>query len=163
MTEIQLLNQQIAKAQRKKKFVELTQLLAKLKQLEAEQRAEAVGTVRDITKKFTKEDWEKAILLCNKVMIYADFLTSASVELDSVLQKYDPRLRTVLSTDVRAIKKHSESIVRNVDEVGTLPGEKQISQEAQQRISDNFGDMCDELKPAVDNLIYTYLQRKLRE
>lgn len=156
MTEIQLLNQRIATATRKKKFVELTQLLAK-------QQAEVIGSVRDITKQFTKEDWDTAIMLCNKVMIYADFLTSASVELDSILQKYDPRLRTALSVDVRAIKKHSASIVRNVDEVGTLPGEKQISQEAQQRISDNFGDMCDELKPAVDNLIYTYLQRKLRE
>lgn len=80
-------------------------------------KKETIRTIRafkKILKKGTPEEKQKATDLCTGVMLYADLLQSAAVDLQEIIHRADPSARLLLMGDVKQIARLSNNIVRNI-------------------------------------------------
>ena len=96
----------------------------------------------------TPEQTEEALMKMHKVFVMADMLYGFALDFESTIQKYDPSMTLLVTNKVRQIKKISSEITQNVDALGC------------DRLSEQFGDMCDECSLVVQNIIYKYRQRE---
>lgn len=95
--------------------VKALQVMQEIGRLSALSETEQQVAVRDLFGSFTPEEKQKATDLCTGVMLYADLLQSAAVDLQEIIHRADPSARLLLMEDVKQIARLSNNIVRNVD------------------------------------------------
>ena len=127
------------------------QVMQEIGRLSALSETEQQVAVRDLFGSLTPEEKQKATDLCTGVMLYADLLQSAAVDLQEIIHRADPSARLLLMEDVKQIARLSNNIVRNVDAI----------QAAQ--IFTTYGDLADLVALNVRNIIYTERAKEKRK
>ena len=131
--------------------VKALQVLQEIGRLSALSETEQQVAVRDLFGSFTPEEKQKATDLCTGVMLYADLLQSAAVDLQEIIHRADPSARLLLMEDVKQIARLSNNIVRNVDAFHD------------DEFSATFGDLADLVALNVRNIIYTERAKEKRK
>ena len=131
--------------------VKALQVMQEIGRLSALSETEQQVAVRDLFGSFTPEEKQKATDLCTGVMLYADLLQSAAVDLQEIIHRADPSARLLLMEDVKQIARLSNNIVRNVDAFHD------------DEFSATFGDLADLVALNVRNIIYTERAKKKRK
>ena len=130
--------------------VKALQVMQEIGRLSALSETEQQVAVRDLFGSFTPEEKQKATDLCTGVMLYADLLQSAAVDLQEIIHRADPSARLLLMEDVKQIARLSNNIVRNVDAF-------------HDEFSATFGDLADLVALNVRNIIYTERAKEKRK
>ncbi len=131
--------------------VKALQVMQEIGRLSALSETEQQVAVRDLFGSFTPEEKQKATDLCTGVMLYADLLQSAAVDLQEIIHRADPSARLLLMEDVKQIARLSNNIVRNVDAFHD------------DEFSATFGDLADLVALNVRNIIYTERAKEKRK
>lgn len=131
--------------------VKALQVMQEIGRLSALSETEQQVAVRDLFGSFTPEEKQKATDLCTGVMLYADLLQSAAVDLQEIIHRADPSARLLLMEDVKQIARLSNNIVRNVDAFHD------------DEFSATFGDLADLVALNVRNIIYTQRAKEKRK
>ena len=131
--------------------VKALQVMQEIGRLSALSETEHQVAVRDLFGSFTPEEKQKATDLCTGVMLYADLLQSAAVDLQEIIHRADPSARLLLMEDVKQIARLSNNIVRNVDAFHD------------DEFSATFGDLADLVALNVRNIIYTERAKEKRK
>lgn len=131
--------------------VKALQVMQEIGRLSALSETEQQVAVRDLFGSLTTEEKQKATDLCTGVMLYADLLQSAAVDLQEIIHRADPSARLLLMQDVRQIARLSNNIVRNVDAFHD------------DEFSATFGDLADLVALNVRNIIYTQRAKEKRK
>ena len=131
--------------------VKALQVMQEIGRLSALSETEQQVAVRDLFGSFTPEEKQKATDLCTGVMLYADLLQSAAVDLQEIIHRADPSARLLLMEDVKQIARLSNNIVRNVDAFHD------------DEFSATFGDLADLVVLNVRNIIYTERAKEKRK
>lgn len=131
--------------------VKALQVMQEIGRLSALSETEQQVAVRDLFGSFTPEEKQKATDLCTGVMLYADLLQSAAVDLQEIIHRADPSARLLLMEDVKQIASLSNNIVRNVDAFHD------------DEFSATFGDLADLVALNVRNIIYTERAKEKRK
>lgn len=118
------------------------------KQISLEKSRKELVPLNTLLPEMTTEQTEEALMKMHKVFVMADMLYGFALDFESTIQKYDPSMTLLVTNKVRQIKKISSEITQNVDALGC------------DRLSEQFGDMCDECSLVVQNIIYKYRQRE---
>ena len=118
------------------------------KQISLEKSRKELVPLNTLLPEMTPEQTEEALMKMHKVFVMADMLYGFALDFESTIQKYDPSMTLLVTNKVRQIKKISSEITQNVDALGC------------DRLSEQFGDMCDECSLVVQNIIYKYRQRE---
>lgn len=118
------------------------------KQISLEKSRKELVPLNTLLPEMTPEQTEEALMKMHKVFVMADMLYGFALDFESTNQKYDPSMTLLVTNKVRQIKKISSEITQNVDALGC------------DRLSEQFGDMCDECSLVVQNIIYKYRQRE---
>ena len=118
------------------------------KQISLEKSRKELVPLNTLLPEMTTEQTEEALMKMHKVFVMADMLYGFALDFESTIQKYDPNMTLLVTNKVRQIKKISSEITQNVDALGC------------DRLSEQFGDMCDECSLVVQNIIYKYRQRE---
>ena len=118
------------------------------KQITLEKQRKELVPINTLLPEMTQEQTEEALMKMHKVFVMADMLYGFALDFESTIQKYDPSMTLLVTNKVRQIKKISSEITQNVDALGC------------DRLSEQFGDMCDECSLVVQNIIYKYRQRE---
>ena len=118
------------------------------KQISLEKSRKELVPLNTLLPEMTTEQTEEALLKMHKDFVMADMLYGFALDFESTIQKYDPNMTLLVTNKVRQIKKISSEITQNVDALGC------------DRLSEQFGDMCDECSLVVQNIIYKYRQRE---
>lgn len=118
------------------------------KQITLEKQRKELVPLNTLLPEMTQEQTEEALMKMHKVFVMADMLYGFALDFESTIQKYDPSMTLLVTNKVRQIKKISSEITQNVDALGC------------DRLSEQFGDMCDECSLVVQNIIYKYRQRE---
>ena len=130
------------------KALQTMQEIARLSQArETTERA----AVRNLYHNLSDEDRQRATDLCSEIMLFADLLQGAAVDLQEIIHKADPGAELVLHRDVKQIARLSNSIVQNVDSLGN------------QEFSESFGDLADLVALNVKNIIYAERAKEKRK
>ena len=123
-------------------FVKAQKIKNKIDQLERELEPHSLGELlQDYTPEFKVEMLRKM----HRIFIYSDLLEGAALEFQSELESNGIDAQVVFQ--VKRALKELRSIVRITDE------EKNPS------LSENFGNMCDEVNLVVSNIINKYLAK----
>ncbi len=123
-------------------FVKAQKIKNKIDQLERELEPHSLGELlQDYTPEFKVEMLRKM----HRIFIYSDLLEGAALEFQSELESNGIDAQVVFQ--VKRALKELRSIVRIPDE------EKNPS------LSENFGNMCDEVNLVVSNIINKYLAK----
>lgn len=131
--------------------VKALQTMQQIARLSAAQETTERVAVRDLYAALSLADKEKATDLCTEIMLFADLLQGAAVDLQEIIHKADPGAELVLHRDVKQIARLSNSIVRNVDSLGD------------QEFSESFGDLADLVALNVKNIIYAERAKEKRK
>lgn len=131
--------------------VKALKVMQEIGRLSALSETEQKVAVRDLFGSFTPEEKQKATDLCTGVMLYADLLQSAAVDLQEIIHRADPSARLLLMEDVKQIARLSNNIVRNVDAFHD------------DEFSATFGDLADLVALNVRNIIYTERAKEKRK
>lgn len=131
--------------------VKALQVMQEIGRLSALSETEQQVAVRDLFGSLTTEEKQKATDLCTGVMLYADLLQSAAVDLQEIIHRADPSARLLLMEDVKQIARLSNNIVRNVDAFHD------------DEFSDSFGELADLVALNVRNIIYTERAKEKRK
>lgn len=131
--------------------VKALKVMQEITRLSALSETEQQVAVRDLFGSFTPEEKQKATDLCTGVMLYADLLQSAAVDLQEIIHRADPSARLLLMEDVKQIARLSNNIVRNVDAFHD------------DEFSATFGDLADLVALNVRNIIYTERAKEKRK
>lgn len=131
--------------------VKALKVMQEIGRLSALSETEQQVAVRDLFGSFTPEEKQKATDLCTGVMLYADLLQSAAVDLQEIIHRADPSARLLLMGDVKQIARLSNNIVRNVDAFHD------------DEFSATFGDLADLVALNVRNIIYTQRAKEKRK
>ena len=131
--------------------VKALQVMQEIGRLSALSETEQQVAVRDLFGSLTPEEKQKATDLCTGVMLYADLLQSAAVDLQEIIHRADPSARLLLMEDVKQIARLSNNIVRNVDAFHD------------DEFSATFGDLADLVALNVRNIIYTERAKEKRK
>ena len=118
------------------------------KQIQIEKSRKELVPLNTLLPEMTPEQTEEALMKMHKVFVMADMLYGFALDFESTIQKYDPSMTLLVTNKVRQIKQVSSEITKNVDALGC------------DRLSEQFGDMCDECSLVVQNIIYKYRQRE---
>lgn len=94
----------------------------------------------------SEKEKEKALTLMHKVFMTADLLYGYALDFESYLNRFDPSLEVAIVKKVKEIANVSRDITRNVD------------QYKDEKLSEDFGRMCDEASLVLENIIYKYRQ-----
>ena len=98
--------------------VKALQVMQEIARLSAVRETVERTTIRDLYEALSPADKEKATDLCTEIMLFADLLQSASVDLQEIVHRADPAADLILHQEVKQIARLSGSIVRNVDALG---------------------------------------------
>ena len=131
--------------------VKALKVMQEIGRLSALSETEQQVAVRDLFDSLTPEEKQKATDLCTGVMLYADLLQSAAVDLQEIIHRADPSARLLLMGDVKQIARLSNNIVRNVDAFHD------------DEFSATFGDLADLVALNVRNIIYTQRAKEKRK
>lgn len=131
--------------------VKALQVMQEIGRLSALSETEQQVAVRDLFGSLTTEEKQKATDLCTGVMLYADLLQSAAVDLQEIIHRADPSARLLLMEDVKQIARLSNNIVRNVDAFHD------------DEFSDSFGELADLVALGVRNIIYAERAKEKRK
>lgn len=131
--------------------VKALKVMQEITRLSALSETEQQVAVRDLFGSFTPEEKQKATDLCTGVMLYADLLQSAAVDLQEIIHRAGPSARLLLMEDVKQIARLSNNIVRNVDAFHD------------DEFSATFGDLADLVALNVRNIIYTERAKEKRK
>ncbi|WP_299230253.1 hypothetical protein [uncultured Bacteroides sp.] len=102
--------------------------------------------LRSILPEMTREEKDEAMIKMNKIFVYSDLLDSAAIEFDAYLKKFGI-VSTVLSKEVKAIKKSAINLINFIDGLNS------------EELSDLHADICDECKFPVENIINKHMKR----
>ena len=122
--------------------VKALQTMQEIARLSQERETTERVAVRNLYNTLSDEERQRATDLCSEIMLFADLLQGAAVDLQEIIHKADPGAELVLHRDVKQIARLSNSIVRNVDSLGD------------QEFSESFGDLADLVALNVKNIIY---------
>ena len=125
-----------------------TKVVKLQKQIKTEMSRRELVPLQSLLPQMTPEQTEEALIKMHKVFVLADMLYGFAVDFESTIQKYDPSMTLLVTNKVREIKKVSSEITKNVGDLHC------------DRLSESFGDMCDECSYVIENIIYKYRQRE---
>ncbi len=131
--------------------VKALQVMQEIARLSAVRETVERTTIRDLYEALSPADKEKATDLCTEIMLFADLLQSASVDLQEIVHRADPAADLILHQEVKQIARLSGSIVRNVDALGDAS------------FSSSFGDLADLVSLNVHNIIYAERAKEKRK
>lgn len=151
MTRIETLRQKYDRYIRTGNHVKALQVMQEVARLSAVHETVERTTVRDLYEALSPADKEKATDLCTEIMLFADLLQSASVDLQGIIHRADHGADLLLYQDVKQIVRFSNNIIRNVDAFHD------------EEFSYTFGDMADHASLTLDNLIYTEQAKEKRK
>lgn len=143
MKSLETLRRQYDRYIRTGNHVKALQVMQEVARLSAVHETVERTTVRDLYEALSPADKEKATDLCTEIMLFADLLQSASVDLQEIVHRADPAADLILHQEVKQIVRFSNNIIRNVDAFHD------------EEFSDTFGYMADHASLTLDNLIYT--------
>lgn len=123
-------------------FVKAQKIKNKIDQLERELEPHSLG---ELLQHYTPEFKVEMLRKMHRIFIYSDLLEGAALEFQSELESNGIDAQVVFQ--VKRALKELRSIVRIPDE------EKNPS------LSENFGNMCDEVNLVVSNIINKYLAK----
>ena len=123
--------------------VKALKVMQEITRLSAVQETTERVAVRDLYGALTAEERQKAAHACTKIMLCADILNAAAVDLQGIIHRADPGAELLLHKDVKQIVKLSDGIVKNVDSF------------KDEEFSYEFGEMGDRASLTLDNIIYT--------
>lgn len=123
--------------------VKALQTMQQIARLSAAQETTERVAVRDLYGALTAQERQKAAHACAKIMLCADILNAAAVDLQGIIHRADHGADLLLYQDVKQIVRFSNNIIRNVDAFHD------------EEFSYTFGDMADHASLTLDNLIYT--------
>ena len=126
------------------KYTEVVKLQNQLKQ---ELNRKEHVPLSTILPQMTPKEVEDALCKMHKVFITADILYGFAMEFEETIQKFDPSMEMHVVKKIREISSISRGITKEVDKLGCS------------RLSETFGDMCDEVRLLLENVIYKYRQR----
>ena len=150
-TKIETLRQKYDRYIRSGNHVKALQTMQQIARLSAAQETTERVAVRDLYGALTAEERQKAAHACTKIMLCADILNAAAVDLQGIIHRADPGADLLLYQDVKQIVRFSNNIIRNVDALGDAS------------FSASFGDLADLVALNVRNIIYAERARALRE
>ena len=151
MNKIETLRRQYDRYIRTGNHVKALQTMQEIARLSQERETTERVAVRDLYDNLSNEDRQRATDLCSEIMLFADLLQGAAVDLQEIIHKADPGAELVLHRDVKQIARLSNSIVRNVDSLGD------------QEFSESFGDLADLVALNVKNIIYAERAKEKRK
>lgn len=151
MTRLDTLRDKYDRYIRSGNHVKALQTMQEIGRLSALSETERQVAVRDLFSSLTPEEKQKATDLCTGVMLYADLMQSAAVDLQEIIHRADPSARLLLMDDVRQIARLSNNIVRNVDSFHD------------DEFSASFGDLADLVALSVQNIIYAERAKEKRK
>ena len=131
--------------------VKALQTMQQIAHLSAVQETTERVAVRDLYGALTAEGRQKAAHACTKIMLCADILNAAAVDLQGIIHRADHGADLLLYQDVKQIVRFSNNIIRNVDAFHN------------EEFSYTFGDMADHASLTLDNLIYTEQAKEKRK
>lgn len=131
--------------------VKALQVMQEIARLSAVHETVERTTVRDLYGALTAEERQKAAHACTKIMLCADILNAAAVDLQGIIHRADHGADLLLYQDVKQIVRFSNNIIRNVDAFHD------------EEFSYTFGDMADHASLTLDNLIYTEQAKEKRK
>lgn len=131
--------------------VKALQTMQQIARLSAVHETVERTTVRDLYAALSPADKEKATDLCTEIMLFADLLQGAAVDLQEIVHRADPAADLILHQEVKQIARLSNSIVRNVDSLGD------------KEFSESFGDLADLVALNVKNIIYAERAKERRK
>lgn len=145
------MNNRLIELQKKLKNAVMNQQYTKVakiqKQINLEISRKEHVPLSTILPQMTSEQTEDALCKMHKVFVTADLLYGFALDFESTVQKFDPSMETHVFRRVKEIATISRDITRNVDDFKC------------KELSENFGDMCDEVSMVLENIIYKYRQR----
>ena len=150
-TKIETLQQKYDRYIRSGNHVKALQVMQEIGRLSSLSETVERTTVRDLYAALSPADKEKATDLCTEIMLFADLLQSASVDLQEIVHRADHGADLLLYQDVKQIVRFSNNIIRNVDAFHD------------EEFSYTFGDMADHASLTLDNLIYTEQAKEKRK
>ena len=130
------------------KALQTMQEIARLSQ--ARETTERVA-VRDLYGALTAQERQKAAHACAKIMLCADILNAAAVDLQGIIHRADHGADLLLYQDVKQIVRFSNNIIRNVDAFHD------------EEFSYTFGRLADHASLTLDNLIYAERAKEKRK
>lgn len=146
------MNNKLAQLQKKLNEAIMAQQYTKVaklqKQIKTEMSRRELVPLQTLLPQMTPEQTEQALLKMHKVFVLADMLYGFALDFEGTIQKYDPSMTLLVTNKIREIKKVSSEITKNVDDLHC------------DRLSESFGDMCDECSLVIENIIYKYRQRE---
>ena len=151
MTRLDTLRQKYDRYIRSGNHVKALQTMQQIARLSAVQETTERVTVRDLYGALTAEERQKAAHACTKIMLCADILNAAAVDLQGIIHRADHGADLLLYQDVKQIVRFSNNIIRNVDAFHD------------EEFSYTFGDMADHASLTLDNLIYTEQAKEKRK
>lgn len=151
MNKIETLRRQYDRHIRTGNHVKALQTMQQIARLSALHETTEQVAVRDLYDNLSNEERQRATDLCSEIMLFADLLQGAAVDLQEIIHKADPGAELVLHRDVKQIARLSNSIVQNVDSLGN------------QEFSESFGDLADLVALNVKNIIYAERAKEKRK
>ena len=151
MTRLETLRRQYDRHIRTGNHVKALQTMQQIARLSTLHETTEQVAVRDLYAALSPADKEKATDLCTEIMLFADLLQGAAVDLQEIVHRADPAADLLLHQEVKQIARLSNSIVRNVDALHD------------EEFSYTFGDMADRASLTLDNLIYTEQAKEKRK
>lgn len=144
-TRLEQLRTKLNESIRKQQYTKIAKLQAKIREELKRKEHVALGTLLPL---MTEEQTEEALRKMHKLFITADLLYGFAMEFEETLHKYDPSMETHVVKKVRQIADIARGITKNVDAFND------------DKLSENFGNMCDEAGFVIENIIYKYRQKE---
>ena len=151
MNKIETLRRQYDRHIRTGNHVKALQTMQQIARLSALHETVERTTVRDLYGAITAQERQKAAHACTKIMLCADILNAAAVDLQGIIHRADPGADLLLYQDVKQIVRFSNNIIRNVDAFHD------------EEFSYTFGRLADHASLTLDNLIYTEQAKEKRK
>lgn len=142
-SEKDILLEKMNKALQKRDYVKVTQIKTQLDNLN---KYELIP-VKDLFGNMTKEQKEKAVYVCKKIPLFADFLSQAAIELTNIIQQVDSSSNLVLMKDLSKARFYAERVVKIVDDLND------------DEFSESFGEFADRVNLEIDNLFEKYANK----
>lgn len=99
--------------------------------------------LKSLLPNMSEQDRKEALRLMHRTFILADLLEGAAIDFESYLNKFGT-MRLLITDDIKQIAKMSHKLIMNIDDM------------KDEKLSENFGDMSDECKFAIYNVISKY-------
>lgn len=151
MNKIETLRQKYDRYISAGNHVKALQTMQEIARLSQERETTERVAVRDLYAALSPADKEKATDLCTEIMLFADLLQGAAVDLQEIVHRADPAADLLLHQEVKQIARLSNSIVRHVDAFHD------------DEFSASFGDLADLVALNVRNIIYAERAKEKRK